>query len=186
MSRTSKTIISLTMVFILIFNITGVTFAKGVDNITEQEEKFIEDILYINKITKEKIELVRNDSGNLEIIHHLNKYNYDVYTYHEQYNQENGNNEYQIKSISSLIRGFFTLYKIYSTGKTVCNVIQSMSGFDGCGYLLQNLRDGLSSKSVKYEVTRYFYKTPCPYPPNSYQCNSVSFGYWKTSYRRVN
>lgn len=156
------------------------------NDLTYEELNFVDNILNLNKINIDEVKISRNENGEVEVIHILDENNFDVYTYSINDNQTSTGNNITPSSVGTLLRGLYRLYKIYKTGKEVCEVTKSISGFDGCAYLLKELKNGLSTKPVKYEVVRTFYKTDCPYPPHSFACNSGSFGYWKTSYRRVN
>lgn len=99
------------------------------------------------------------------------------------------NNEDHIApaALPTVLRGIVYLYKIYSTGKNVCQVLERFSnGQSPCAVISQAVKDNLSTtRKTKYQVTRHFKKLSCPYPPNSYQCSSPPYGYWTTSVKKI-
>lgn len=150
------------------------------NELTNEDKTFLELIIKDNQLVDfNRISIAKSNDGVLYIAHINENGDIDIYS-----------NDFNLSDVSTfstpgeMIKIIIKIYKSYDTAKTICKIIRG-SGFDACGYLIQALKDAFTTQLEKYEVTRYFVKKPCLYPPHSFECNSEMFGYWKTSYRKV-
>lgn len=68
---------------------------------------------------------------------------------------------------------------VYVAGKTVCKLIQHISGDNVCGTIGKQILNGMM-KEKSYKATSQLKKDPSCVPSHSSMCNSAPYVYWET------
>ena len=154
--------------------------------LNSEEKEFVNKVCIIENINRDStsLKIYKDNLNNIFIYHYVSDSKVDIYNYTSTMR------EYELPTDRGIITTLIGIYLLYETIETytgrvskACAVIQFVSGFDGCSYLLHTVLDSLVyAQRKKYKVIRYLYKDPdCPYPPHSAACNQLPYAYWKTS-----
>lgn len=163
------------------FNVEEVQVSANND-IEAINAKFVQSILINENLCFEDVEITYATDGLASVTYYNSSSEVTIFEpiRPDELNPSNT----RIISAAAVYLGLVLVVKAYELASLSCSALQLIDGFDVCAYAISTIKASIGTS--KWEVKRTLYKdNACPYPPNSYQCNSSPFAYYVTTYRQV-